>query len=106
MNINRKDLPEDYAEMMQTEQHHAHEIVVINDVIRWKENEGVRELVDICNLNHMIADMHAKGVGKNDEPYRRLYRNMGYSLSGYWEVFYWGMNNDDAGEYRPPAKAT
>lgn len=102
----RNDLPDDYAEMMKTEQHHDHKIVMVNDVIRWEENEGVREIVDMCNLNHMIADMMDKGIGKNDEAYRRLYRNMGYSLSGYWEIFYGAMNNDEADEYKPPAKAS
>ncbi len=104
--VNRKDLPDCYAEMMQTEQHHDHEIIMVNDVVRWKVNEGVREVVDMCDLNHMIADMQKKSIGKNDEPYRRLYRNMGYSLSGYWEIFYWDLNNGEADEYKPPAKAT
>ena len=104
--IARKDLPDDYTEMMQTEQHHDHKIVMVGDVIRWEENKGVREIVDMCDLNQMIADMHKRGIGKNDEPYRRLYRNMGYSLSAYWEIFYWDMNNDEADEYNPPAKAT
>jgi len=26
---------------------------------------------------------------------------MGYSLFGYWEVFYWDANNDIADEYEP-----
>jgi len=89
--------------MMRQEQHHDHEVVIINDVIRWKENTGVRELVDICDLNHMISDMRENGIRKNDEPYRRLYRNMGYSLSGYWEIFYWDMNNENVDEYTPPS---
>jgi hypothetical protein len=41
------------------------------------------------------------GLGKNDESVRKLYRDMGYSLSGYWEIFYWEMNNEDADQYRP-----
>jgi hypothetical protein len=24
---------------------------------------------------------------------------MGYSLSGYWEIFYWEVNNEDAEDY-------
>lgn len=93
------------AAMLLTEQHHDHEIVVVDGLARWKENPGVREVVDMCDLNNMIEDMEKKGIGRNDERYRRLYRNMGYSLRGYWEVFYWSMNNEDAEEYRPPANA-
>lgn len=99
--VPRENLPVDYAEMMKTEQHHSHEIVMSNDVIRWKSNAGVVEVTSMCDLNQMILAMQEKGIGKNDERYRRLYRNMGYSLSGYWEVFYWDMNNDEADEYKP-----
>jgi len=102
--LKRNELPDDYSEMMKTETHHNHRIVMLNGVIRWEENDGVRELVDMCDLNKMIMDMQDKGITKNSEKYRRLYRNMGYSLSGYWEVFYWEMNNDEADEYKPPAK--
>ena len=99
--VPRESLPAYYAEMMKTEQHHNHEIVKSNDVFRWKMNDGVDEVVDMCDLNKMILSMKEKGIGKNDEKYRRLYRNMGYSLKGYWEVFYWHMNNDKADEYKP-----
>ena len=27
---------------------------------------------------------------------------MGYSLGGYWEVFYWEVNNELAHKYKPP----
>jgi hypothetical protein len=100
--LDRDKLPSDYTEMMATEGHHNHEIVEVSDVIRWKENEGVRELVTMCDLGRMISDMEANGIGKNHEEYRRLYRNMGCSLSRYWEIFYWDLNNEDADKYVQP----
>ena len=101
--IARADLPEDYEEMMRTEQHHSHEIIEDGKgTLRWKENKGVNQAVDMVGLNNMIGTMLYKGITKNDEVYRSLYRDMGYSLSGYWEVFYWEMNNEDAEEYQPP----
>jgi hypothetical protein len=30
-----------------------------------------------------------------------MYRDMGYSLFGYWEMFYWEINNNIAHEYKP-----
>jgi len=39
------------------------------------------------------------GLTKNSEPVRKLYRDMGYSLSGYWEIFYWDVNNEEAEDY-------
>jgi hypothetical protein len=40
------------------------------------------------------------GLNKNSEEVRKLYRDMGYSLSGYWEIFFWEVNNEDAPLYR------
>lgn len=106
MILNRKDLPEDYAEMMKTETHHDHEIIKDeNGTIRWKEDPFVRKFTDDCSLNGIVAGFYAKGNNKNTESYRELYRKMGYSLSGYWEVFYWDMNNEIAEEYKQPDKA-
>lgn len=95
--LSRKDLPADYDELMKTEQHHEHEIVMVDNIIRWKANEGVRELVDSCDLNHIILDMQINGIDRNHEVYRRLYRNMGYSLSSYWDA----IDNPEADEYTP-----
>lgn len=100
--INREDLPEDYKEMMASESHHNHEIVKVNGVLRWKQDDFVSRFTDACNLNDIVAGLHSNGNGMNSEIYRELYRKMGYSLSGYWEVFYWDMNNDEAADYVQP----
>lgn len=101
--IKRSNLPQDYVEMMKTESHHDHKIILDgHGTIRWKEDSFVRRFTDGCNLNNIIAGFHDNGNGKNSEIYRELYRKMGYSLSGYWEVFYWDMNNEDASDYNQP----
>lgn len=93
--INRNDIHDDlYREILDKEIHHDHEIVVIDGVFRWKEypnniTEDIWEFIDNCNYD------------KNSEKYRKYYRDLGYSLSGYWEVFYWEVNNPDADSYNP-----
>ena len=101
--INRSDLPNDYSRMMKTEQHHDHEIIEDEQgTIRWKEDPFISRFIDGCNLNDIVRGLQSEGNGKNSELYRELYRKIGYSLSGYWEVFYWDMNNEDADQYQPP----
>lgn len=91
----------DYSEMMQTEKHHNHEIVEINNVLRWKENETSRKLVDDIGLNEIWDLFYNIGLDKNSEIIRKLYRDIGYSLHGYWEIFYWEVNNEIADSYNP-----
>lgn len=102
--LERSELPSDYKEMMTTESHHDHKIVMVNNVIRWKEDKDVAFFLKDISLNDLIPLLGVLGYGKNSEVYRKLYRSMGYSLSGYWEIFYWEINNDDADNYRQPEK--
>jgi len=51
-------------------------------------------------MNNVVNFMYSIGLTKNSEEYRKLYRDIGYSLYGYWEIFYWEMNNEDASDYR------
>ena len=101
--INRKDIKEpDFVEILERESHHDHEIIEdVDGSPRWKEDKDVRKLVDKIGLNDLIPLFHILGYDKNSEIYRKLYRNIGYSLSGYWEIFYWEMNNELADEYQP-----
>jgi len=89
--------------MMASESHHDHEIVKDeHGTLRWRPNPSVRLMIDTkINLNDLIILMNELGYGKNSEVYRALYRNMGYSLFRYWEVFYWEANNPQASEYKP-----
>lgn len=100
--VKRSDVPECYQEMLLTEQHHNHEIVLVDGRYRWKENQDVSNLVDLIGLTEIVSAMYSKGLTKNSEEYRKLYRDIGYSLNGYWEVFYWEMNNEETSEYLPP----
>jgi hypothetical protein len=100
--VNRADITEsEVKEVLETESHHNHEIVV-DDIgrYRWKENNNVTMCLESMNLNELISLLHALGYGKNSEVFRKLYRDMGYSLIGYWEIFYWDVNNPIAHEYK------
>jgi len=101
--IDRKDLEntEIFGEILKKESHHDHDIVNDNGRPRWKEDPDVSKLVeDMGGLNNIVRLFFATGITKNDEAWRKLYRDMGYSLDGYWEIFYWEMNNEDAADYR------
>jgi hypothetical protein len=93
----------EFRKMLKTERHHKHEIIRDSDgVLRWKENPHVRKLLENISLNDLCPLLYHLGHGKNSETYRKLYREMGYSLGGYWEVFYWEVNNELAHKYKPP----
>lgn len=92
-----KKISDNYKEVLDREKHHNHELVMVNGIIRWKENENLRSI----DINKVIEIFYELGYDKNSEVYRKFYRDLGYSLSGYWEVFYWEVNNEDQNEYRP-----
>lgn len=90
-----------YTLILDKESHHNHPIVMDDrGIIRWEENKLVRELADIVGLNYIVEQFYEKGYTRNNEKYREFYRNLGYSLNGYWEIFYWELNNDEADEYK------
>jgi hypothetical protein len=90
-----------FAEIMEKESHHNHGIVLKGDRPRWQENPRISKLVDdMGGMNNVVSFMYSIGLTKNSEEYRKLYRDIGYSLYGYWEIFYWEMNNEDASDYR------
>ena len=117
--VNRKDIKEPaYRKIFDVETHHNHEIIEDKQgTLRWKENPDVNTILsferagsttknmDKINLNSLIMLFRCLGYDKNSEVYRKLYRDMGYSLFGYWEVFYWEVNNEDADDYSPPSPA-
>lgn len=105
--IERKDLMkiEDYKEIFEAESHHDHEVIEDqNGTFRWKEDPTVRKIIDTGILNDLWVLFYKMGLTKNSEEVRKLYRDMGYSLSGYWEIFYWEVNNEDAEEYKMKQK--
>lgn len=105
--IDRKDITEDYArEVLDVETHHDHRIIQDrNGTLRWEPNNGIRQFLGEgrISLNDLCPLLAELGYDKNSEVYRKLYRDMGYSLFGYWEVFYWEVNNEAAEDYVPNA---
>ena len=101
--VNRNEIEvEYYQEIFKKESHHNHEIIETEDgVFRWKANPDVEHFLKNISLNDLCPLLNCLGYGKNSEVYRKLYRDMGYSLSGYWEIFYWDLNNEDADSYEP-----
>jgi len=92
---------EDYAEIFNSESHHKHRVIEDeHGTLRWEEDPVVSRLINNINLNDLWVLFMKMGLTKNSEPVRKLYRDMGYSLSGYWEIFYWEVNNEEAGNYR------
>jgi hypothetical protein len=106
--IDRKSLYDikDYKQIFKTESHHEHEVIEDkHGTLRWKEDKVVKDLFkNDINLNHLWMLFMRMGLTKNSEEVRKLYRDMGYSLSGYWEIFYWDLNNEDANKYKPKKK--
>lgn len=103
--ISREELMdvENYKEIFDIEFHHNHEIIRDqNGTVRWKDDPRINEMITkTVNLNDLWYIMFVSmGLTKNSEEVRKLYRDMGYSLSGYWEIFFWEANNEDAPEYR------
>jgi hypothetical protein len=92
------EIGEDYKEIL-CKEHHNHEIIMVNNILRWKATLRIQELIEESNLNNIIEIFNYLDINKNTEAYRKLYRDMGYSLSGYWEIFYWEANNPEAEEY-------
>jgi hypothetical protein len=56
------------------------------------------------NFNKVIEEFLYRGLDKNSDEYRKVYRDIGYSLDGYWEIFYWEVNNPIASKYLPNEK--
>jgi hypothetical protein len=84
-----------FAEMKEELLGTSHEVIFEKGIPRWKKDENY----PVDNLNDLVMEMLSKGLTPNDEAWRDVYRKIGYSLYGYWEVFYWEANNEDAEEY-------
>lgn len=101
--ITRDEVLDDYQDMLKTESHHGHKIILDSDgTYKWEATPWVRKFTDECNLNDIVRGFYSNGKGKNNESWRELYRHMGVSLNMYWETFYWEVNNPLASLYKPP----
>jgi hypothetical protein len=104
MEISREEIKElnsDYRKMLEKESHHNHKIIMDdNGTYRWEADPKVNSMIDQLNLNTLWILFYKMGLNKNSEEVRKMYRDMGYSLYGYWEIFHWEVNNPDADLYR------
>lgn len=64
-----------------------HPIEYRNDALRWKRNALACWLCDHTDLNAMAAAYQSRIPAFPLEDYTRFYRDIGYSLSGFIEVF-------------------
>ena len=96
---------DEYSDVMEGGVSHDHKIIEDeHGTYRWEANQMVRRLVDSpsFDLNLYWTDkLQENPKAKNDPEVRKLYRDMGYSIFGYWEVFYWDVNNEYADEWDP-----
>lgn len=101
--IDRKDLPDDYVDMMKTESHHSHEIIMDErGTIKWMPDPFTVKLIKATNLNLVLQGFEENGITRNSEVCRELFRKMGYSLSSYYGFFYCKSNIEDADLYTAP----
>jgi len=91
----------EYKEMLKKEDHHDHNIVMDElGTLRWQVHPDISKAVSDIGVNELMDLFRALGFGLNSEIVRKIYRSRGYALSGYWELFYWEVNNPKASEYR------
>lgn len=96
------DDKDNYAEILERESHHDHELLIDDEgKFWWKEDPEFVKLKEKIGLDNIWNLLKSLGYNKNSEVIRRMYRYNGYSLFGYWEIFYWDMNNDITDEYQP-----
>ncbi len=90
-----------YFDMMIKELH-GHPLIKREDgSLAWECKPGVIEIAERIGINNIVELFESLGFGKNSEVMRKLFRDLGYSLFGYWELFYWEVNNPAASEYVP-----
>ena len=98
-----KDL--NFIEIIKRENHHNHEIIQDEEgILYWKPDENLCAEIEGKNINDNIFYFHSNGLDKNSEEYRKFFRDMGYSLLGYWNIFYCKTNNPICTNYRKNCK--
>lgn len=103
--INYNDIKYDFIREICSIETHEHQIIQDkNGELRWLPNELYIESIKDKNFNDVVMELISRGLDKNCEEYRKVYRDIGYSLMGYWEIFYLEVNNTIASEYIPNRK--
>lgn len=60
----------------------------VNDVIRFRQNKIVRDLLDFASARGMDLNTIARDTTYNDEDRAQLAQLIGYSVSGFGELNY------------------
>ena len=105
-NIKREEIKDlNFIKIIKKESHHNHEIIQDEEgILYWKPDENLCAEIEGKNINDNIFYFHSNGLDKNSEEYRKFYRDMGYSLLGYWNIFYCKTNNPICTNYRKNCK--
>ena len=98
---------DEYKDVMYGERFHGHKIVEDeHGTYRWvadpEKEQAIMDEFGAKDLNDLFGRCRAD---KNDPKVRELYRHIGYSIFGYWEVFYWDWNNEKCDEWNPQRSA-
>ena len=94
-----------HIEIIKTEHHHGHQIFEDQyGIIRWVPDIEYINSIIYKKVNDVVKEMLQRGLDKNCEEYRKVYRYIGYSLIGYWDIFYWNFNNPISHLYHPEEK--
>lgn len=89
----------DYIGIILSREKHEHPVVQDKDgTLRWKADPVIDLLFKYSAVD--LNKFFENGAQKNDPLVRLFYRQMGYSLFGYWEIFHWEVNNQDADLYK------
>lgn len=86
-----------WKDMKDLESHHNHNIILKDGIYRWEQTN-----FDYGDMNQIMYNFYNNGLTKNSEEVRALYRSIGYSLYGYWELVYWDVNNPIVMDYKQP----
>lgn len=91
---------DDYKEILYRE-HPGNELYVNrHGTIRWVPDENrEQEIMNMFNASD-LNEVFRNGTEKNSLIVRELYKVMGVSLSMFWEVFYWEVNNKNASKFK------
>lgn len=94
-----KNASPDYAEVLEKDGH-DHELEMTGTVVRWKAKPDDHPCHSVDLNEYCIAMATKYGPNyRNNLEYRQLYRDIGYSLFGYWEIFFWEANNEFADQW-------
>lgn len=87
--------------ILQKEKNHNHRIYIDKfGKLRWEEDDEILKIYNKIQMNDIIIFLRKNNIDKSSDIYRALYRSIGYSIYGYWEIFYWDMNNPECDDYK------